>query len=264
MATVIEIYRFLDKKAPFSLQMPFDNAGFLVGRGDAPITGVMVALDITEEVVEEARGLGCQLIVSHHPIIFHPAKSVTDSDPTGRCLLALMENRIAAICAHTNLDVVEGGVNDVLAQKLGLFDVEQLHQDGLDPEGRPYGVGRVGEAGAFESAAQFADFVRESLKAEGLRLEDAGRPVRKVAVGGGACGDMLLDAAAQGCDTFVTSDVKYNTFLDARAMGINLIDAGHFSTENVVCPVLADWLKEGFPEITVFCSLRHKEVFSCL
>ena len=88
--------------------------------------------------------------------------------------------------------------------------------------------------------------------------------MRRVAVGGGACGGMLSDAAAKGCDTFVTADVKYDVFLTARALGVNLIDAGHFSTENVVCPVLASWLGEGFPEVEVVLSQRHKEVFSCL
>lgn len=264
MATVLDIYRYLDKKAPFSLQMSFDNAGFLVGRGESLVKRSMVALDITEEVIEEAKEVGCQLIVSHHPIIFHPAKTITDKDPTGRCLLALAENHIAAVCAHTNLDMVEGGVNDALAKKLGLTETEFLHQNGLDPEGRPCGIGRIGTVEGFETGPQFAAFVRSTLNANGLRLEDAGRPIRRVAVGGGACGDMLLDAVAKGCDTFVTADVKYNTFLDARAMGINLIDAGHFSTENVVCPVLAEWLREGFPEVEVLLSVWHKEVFSCL
>lgn len=264
MASVIDVYRYLDTRAPFSLQMSFDNAGFLVGREKAAVDRLMVALDITEEVALEAAAANCQLLVTHHPIIFHPAKSVTDADPTGRCLLVLTENHIAAICAHTNLDAVAGGVNDALARKLGLSEVRVLHQDGVDPEGKPYGIGRVGTVQGFDGAAQFAAFVREALNANGLRLEDAGKPVRMVAVGGGACGDMLGDAAEQGCDTFVTADVKYNVFLDARAMGINLIDAGHFSTENVVCPVLEDWLKEGFPEIEVMRAQKHKEVFSCL
>ena len=160
MATVMDIYRFLDKKAPFSLQMSFDNAGFLVGRGNAPVERLMVALDITEEVVTEAQEKGCQLIVSHHPIIFHPAKAITDSDPTGRCLLALTEGHIAAICAHTNLDAVAGGVNDALAQRLHLSDVSLLCQEGFDLEGRPYGIGRVGSVQGFDNAAQFAAFVR--------------------------------------------------------------------------------------------------------
>ncbi len=264
MATVNEIYQYLDTLAPFSLQMSFDNAGFLVGRGEALVSRLLVALDITEEVIAEAAEAGCQLIVSHHPIIFHPARSVTDGDPTGRCLLALVERHISAICAHTNLDAVAGGVNDALAEKLGLVDIEQLHPDGVDSQGRPYGIGRVGTVTGFDSAHAFAWFVQTTLNANGLRLEDAGRPVRRVAVGGGACGDMLPDVAALGCDTFVTADVKYNFFLDARAMGINLIDAGHFSTENVVCPVLADWLKKGFPQVEVMRSKRHKEVFSCI
>ena len=134
MATVLDIYRYLDKKAPFSLQMSFDNAGFLVGRGESLVKRSMVALDITEEVIEEAKEVGCQLIVSHHPIIFHPAKTVTDKDPTGRCLLALAENHIAAVCAHTNLDMVEGGVNDALAKKLGLTETEFLDENGVDRE----------------------------------------------------------------------------------------------------------------------------------
>ena len=137
MATVREIYQYLDGLAPFSLQMEFDNAGFLVGRGERAVSKILVSLDITEEVAEEAAELGAELIVSHHPVIFRPAKSVTDGDPDGRVLLALAEHRIAAICAHTNLDAVAGGVNDALAQKLGLVQIEQLHQDGVMAPGVP-------------------------------------------------------------------------------------------------------------------------------
>lgn len=264
MASVKEIYDYLDTLAPFGLQEDFDNAGFLVGRGEAPVRRVMVALDITREVIDEAAEADCQLIVAHHPIIFHPARSITDRDPVGECVLTLIERRMAAICAHTNLDAVAGGVNDALAQKLGLQEIGQLHQEGIDTQGRPYGIGRVGTVKEYSCAEEFAAFVRDTLGAGGLRLEDAGKSVHKVAVGGGACGDMLYDAVALGCDTFVTADVKYNYFLDARALGLNLIDAGHFSTENVVCPVLADWLKKGFPQVEVLISKRHKEVFSCL
>ena len=264
MASVMEIYHYLDTLAPFQTQMSFDNAGFLVGRGEEKVEKVMVALDITEEVVAEALEEKCQLIVSHHPVIFHPTKSITDDTPTGRILLSLAENHIAAICAHTNLDMAAGGVNDALAEKLGLKNIDQLHQEGWDEDGDAYGIGRVGEVSGFADVRAFSAFVREALNANGLRFEDAGKPVCKVAVGGGACGDMLTDVAALGCDTFVTSDVKYNVFLDARAMGINLIDAGHFSTEDVVCPVLVKWLEVGFPGLMVLRSARHIEVFSCL
>lgn len=263
MATVREIYQYLDGLAPFSLQMDFDNAGFLVGRGDRTVDKILVSLDITEEVVSEAVELGCQLIVSHHPVIFFPAKSVTDTTPDGRILLSLVEHNIAAICAHTNLDAVSGGVNDALAQRLGLTNIEQLKQDGVDSSGRPYGIGRVGNtAGVPMYAPAFAAFVKETLGANGVRFVDARRPVRRVAVGGGACSDMMKDAIALGCDTFVTADVKYNGFLDAKALGLNLIDAGHYPTEQVVVPVLAKWLADGLPKVEVYTTQRHKEVFS--
>ena len=181
MATVREIYQYLDGLAPFSLQMDFDNAGFLVGRGDRTVDKVLVSLDITEEVVAEAAQLGCQLIVSHHPVIFFPAKSVTDATPDGRILLSLVEHNIAAVCAHTNLDAVCGGVNDALARKLGLTNIEQLKQDGVDSSGRPYGIGRVGStAGVPMYAPAFAAFVKETLGANGVRFVPGGRGRRRL------------------------------------------------------------------------------------
>ena len=263
MATVKEIYRAVDAFAPFRLQMDFDNSGFLVGHGEAAVSKVLIALDITLPVVEEAARLGCQLIVAHHPVIFQPARSITDESNTGRILLALVENKIAAICAHTNLDAVRSGVNCCLAQRLGLNEVEQLHADGVDDSGEPYGIGRVGvphEKGM--SCAQYAQYVKQSLGAASVRFVDTGRPVARVAVGGGSCGSMLADAVAAGCDTFVTADVKYDQYLQAKALGICLMDAGHYATENVVCAPLAARLKEWFPELEVAVSACHREAYA--
>lgn len=263
MTTVQNIFDMLQEKAPFELQLGFDNAGFLVGHHDAPVERVLVALDITEQVAAEAKALGCQLIVAHHPVIWGGAKTVTDQTVMGRKLLALVENNLAAICAHTNLDAVADGVNDALARRLGLSDIGQLKQDGVDGQGRPYGIGRVGVARE-QSLHDFALFVKRELGANGIRLVDGGKPVHTVAVGGGACADMMIDAMDHGCDTFVTSDVKYDGFLDAKAVGMNLIDAGHYPTENVVCPVLRDWIHAAFPELTVNVSEVHHEVFTYL
>lgn len=263
--TVKDLYAFLQEKAPFELQMGFDNAGFLVGRSGREVNRVLVALDITEDVVEEAKRLGAQLIVSHHPVIWGGAKSITDETVMGRKLLALTEAGIAAICAHTNLDAVAEGVNDALAGALGLTEIAQLKQDGVDGQGRPYGIGRVGMLPVgFETCAGFAGAVKKLLGSNGVRFVDAGKPVRIVAVGGGSCSDMIDDALAQGCDTFVTADVKYDGFLDAKAKGLNLIDAGHYPTENVICPILADWLTERFPQVEVTISEVHHEVFQYL
>lgn len=253
MATVGDIYRLIDTLAPFHTQMSFDNAGFLVGKESQRVSKVLLSLDITEEVIDEAYGLGAELIISHHPVIFFPVKSITGRDPTGRKLLALAEHGIAAICAHTNLDIAEGGINDALAEKLQLHNVRSLCADG---------IGRIGDVQQEISLLEFASFVKEQLKAHGVRYADVGRPVRKVAVGGGACADRMGDALVLGCDTFVTSDIKYDAFLDAKARGINLLDAGHFPTENVICPVISKWLKQGFPELKIYISQQHSEVCS--
>lgn len=263
MTSVQNIYNLIQAKAPFKLQMDFDNAGFLVGHADRLVNRVLVALDITEPVIEEAIALGAQLIVAHHPVIWGGAKTVTDQTTTGKKILMMAEHGIAAICAHTNLDAVEGGVNDALAQKLGLTDIAQLHQDGVDEQGRPYGIGRIGTVST-QPLYDFALAVKELLGSNGIRLVDGGKPVHTVAVGGGSCSNMLKDAIAHGCDTFVTADVKYDGFLDAKALGINLIDAGHYPTENLICPVLQQWISEAFSDIDVTISKLHKEVFSYL
>ena len=262
MATVKEIFEKLDGWAPFRTQMSFDNSGFLVGHENGEVTDVLVALDVTQDVVDEAVARGCQLVVAHHPVIFEPVRALTDTNPTGRVLLTMAEKGIAAICAHTNLDAAQGGVNDCLAEKLGLTDTCLLEQDGVDEAGRPYGIGRVGEAHESGMApADYADYVKKQLGAAGVRFVDAGKPVRKVAVGGGSCGSMMGLAIKAGCDTFVTGDVKYNMFLDAKDLGLNLMDAGHYATENVVCPTIADFLAAEFPEVRVSISKNHAEVY---
>ena len=152
---------------------------------------------------------------------------------------------------HTNLDVAQGGVNDALAQVLRLEDPGPLSGDG---------IGRVGTLSAPMPLAEFAAFVCRALGANGVRYADAGRMVSRVAVGGGACGEYEAAALAAGCDTFVTSDLKYHQFLDAPGKGINLIDAGHFPTEDPVCARLLAYLSEHFPELQVTKSASHREV----
>ena len=266
MATVRDIYQFVDTLAPFDIQEGFDNAGFLVGRASQPVERILTALDITLEVIEEARAMGAQLIVAHHPVIFQPLKSVTDEDPTGARVLKLAQEGIAAICAHTNLDAVADGVNDVLARTLGLTDLEQLAMAGEDGRGRPYGIGRVGvwSGQTPASAPEFAAFVKQRLNSPCVRYHDAGRTVSRVAVGGGSCGSMLMDAVAAGCDTFVTADVKHDVFLDAAQLGINLLDSGHFATEAVVLAPLTLALQQAFPDLVVSQSTAHREVYGAV
>ena len=249
MITVRDIEKSLFDWAPQELAMSWDNVGHLVGEPDARVEKVLVALDITEDVVREAIACGADVIVAHHPVMncaWHPVQRVRSDDAQGRMLIAMIRNGISAICMHTNLDAAVGGVNDALAEKLGLNDLEMLNEEK---------IGRIGTLKSQLPLVEFTRLVVESLGCNGLRYIDNGKPVHRVAVGGGACSGYIAQAIANGCDTFVTSDLKYNDFLDTKE--INLVDAGHFPTENVVCPVLAEYLRKQFPQLNVVQSTTH-------
>lgn len=256
MTTVADILKFVETMAPPYMKEHWDNVGLLCGSRNAPVTKILVALDPFEHVCDEAAAWGAELIVTHHPIIFQPMKSITDETSIGRGIITLCRNGIAAINAHTNLDCTPGGVNDVLAAKLGLADIQVISPAGTNEEGMPYGLLRCGtvESQPLES---FLGCVKASLGCDGLRFVDGGKPVRKVAVGGGSCAGGMLEALDAGCDTFVTADIKYNQFWDAHDLGLNLIDAGHFHTENPVVAVLAEKLQAAFPETEVKISEKH-------
>ena len=243
-----EVFSYLCELAPTELQMDFDNAGFLIGRKGAEVSKTLVALDVTEAVVDEAIQNGVQLIVSHHPVIFQAIKSITDEK-----YLKLVENHIAVISMHTNLDIAEGGVNDVLLSLLGAEREDYLDEDNC---------GRVGTLPGALSLEGFLRLCRERLHANGLRYYDASRPVRRIAVLGGAGAGEIRSAAEKGCDTYVTSDIKYHEFQLAAELGINLIDGDHFGTEDPVIPVLCGKLARRFPEISFRVSEVHKALIS--
>ena len=251
MTTVADILKYLETIAPKDLKMDWDNVGLLCGSRATAVTKVLVALDPFEHVCQEAADWGAELIVTHHPLIFQALKSVTDETSIGRGIMTLCKNGISAVNAHTNLDCAPRGVNDVLAETLGLTDIQVI------PYGEnPCGLLRHGTVKE-QSLPEFLRHVKAALGCDGLRYVNCQKPVRRVAVGGGACADGLMDAIAAGCDTFVTADVKYNQFWDAKELGLNLIDAGHFATENPVIPALAARLAAKFPEIQVKISETH-------
>ena len=256
--TVQNVLDYLNTLAPAAMKYEWDNVGLLCGRRDQEVKKILVALDPFEHVCREAVELGADLLITHHPLIFRAPKTVTTDDTVGRCILLLAANGISAVNAHTNLDCAPEGVNDVLAQVLGLTNITVPYPMGTDDVGRPYGLLRAGTVEE-QSLEQFLAHVKETLGTPVLRYADGGRPVHKVAVGGGACGDEGPDALAAGCDTLVTADVKYNQFWDAHDLGLNLIDAGHFYTENPVMQPLAEKLQAQFPEITVCLSRTHAD-----
>ena len=248
MTTVADILNFVETLAPRELKMDWDNVGLNCGSRSAPVTRILLALDPFEHVCQEAVQWGADLLVTHHPLIFRPLPMVTDDAAITRGLMELVRHDISHICAHTNLDCAPGGVNDALANALGLENVKPLGAYG--------GMMRCGEVPE-QTLAGFLGFVKEALHCDGLRYCDGGKPVHKVAVGGGACSDGLYDAITAGCDTFVTSDVKYNNFWDAKEQGLSIIDAGHFHTENPVISVLAAKIAAQFPDVEVKISESH-------
>ena len=253
MQTVREIERSLFALAPKETAEGWDNVGHLVGDPEGEVERVLVALDITEAVVDEAIAKGCQLIVAHHPVMnckWLPVQTLRTDTPQGHLLIKLLRNGVSAICMHTNLDVAPGGVNDRLAQMLEL----------VDPVPMENGLIRTGTLKEPMPLAEFARFVAKALGCNGVRYSDCGKMVSRVAVGGGACGDFEDEVIAAGCDTFVTADLSYHKFLDAPGKGINLLDAGHFPTEDPVCAVLIEYLTNRFPGLSAEKAASHKEV----
>ncbi|MDR0915643.1 MAG: Nif3-like dinuclear metal center hexameric protein [Oscillospiraceae bacterium] len=265
MPTVRQILDTLFSYAPPEGAVEDDSIGLAAGDSRAEVTRVVVALDATTEVIAETAQFGAQLVVSHHPVAYHSSGQVTDGSTAGRRIMALLQNGIASINMHTNLDAAPDGVNQALAETLGLRDLtlpnvdSGVYSDATRFAGQRYAICRAGYLERETTMSEFLRHVKNALHSNGLRYHDAGRPVRHVAVIGGSGGGELDTIREYGCDTFVTSDIKYSTFLDAREWGVNLIDADHFCTENVVVPRLAGILHKHFPELDIKISTQHSQ-----
>ena len=235
-ATVNDIIKVMDGIAPPNLAEPWDNVGLLVGRSSNTVKKLMVALDVSPEVVEQAVEHKVQMLVTHHPVIFDPIKKMTDRSWQHKLLLDCAENKIAVYSAHTSLDSVLGGVNDVLAEKIGLLHTEVL----VPAAGGEAGLGRVGCLHEPMTLQEFSEKIKTVLKLDNIIAGDAGRRVSKVAVCGGAGAEFIDEALTAGADTFVTGDVKYHTAHNAVYSGLNIIDATHQGTELPMINTLAD------------------------
>lgn len=235
--TVGDVYAMLDAWAPFASQCGWDHSGLQTGSMEKEITGVVVALDCTDEVIDYAVASGANLILTHHPLIFDPLFAVTDDMPAAK----LVKNGIALICAHTNLDLADGGVTDCLAQELELSDCVPFGEDH---------AGRIGMPEHSMTAEELVGYVKRRLKCNLLYWE-GDRPVRRIAVVGGAGSEFAWDAAAAGADAYITGELKHNYFMDLSGTGMTLIAAGHYATERVVLPAVKARLQKKFPGIPV-------------
>ncbi len=235
MALIKDIYEYIDSIAPFDTQAQFDNCGLLVGDMGKDVKKVLLSLDITEDVVEEAKDKGCELIISHHPVIFSPLKSVCESD----IVYKLIKADVSALCVHTNLDKAENiGVNVCLAKTLGLENTVLYPDEYLC----------VGELENTMSDTEFARFVKEKLSLQGVRYTK-GNTVKRVAVSSGAGSEAVLLKDKYGFQALVTGELKHHHFLYAKSTSLCAVEAGHFSTEDIVIDPLKNALKEKFSHV---------------
>ena len=236
--TVKDIFDFINSFAPFERQCEWDNSGLLVGNPAASVKKIGIVLDITSDAVKYASESGIDLIVSHHPVIFRAAKSFLANEPA----YMLARGGISAICAHTSLDIANGGVNDALAEALGFENAASF----CGGEAEMLRAADIPET----DGENLAKLVSEKLSA-GVRLADCGKRIKKVALCGGSGGDFIEEAASAGCDAYITGDLSHHDFLKGIECGITLIAAGHFETENPVVSVLCKKLNESFDCETV-------------
>lgn len=253
-----EVVFALERFAPLPLQESYDNAGLQVGLTEAEASGALLCLDVTEEVIDEAVSLGCNLIVSHHPLLFHGLKTVADRNLVERCVRKAIQNDITLYAAHTNLDNAEDGVNFKIAEKLNLEQVRLLQPRAVKVKdgGREYAVmagsGVAGWLSEPEDSLKFLQRMKSVFHVECLMHNDLlQRPVSKVVICGGA-GDFLLDEAiAVGADAFVTGEMHYHQYF-GHEQEIQIAVLGHYQSEQYTKEIFYSIIGEACPELPLY------------
>ena len=239
--SVNEIIDIIESVVPLQWQEEWDNSGLQVGNRNAEVESVLLTTDITESVVREAIEAGCQLIISHHPLLFHGLKQVCGQNPQARCVELAIRHDIAIYSSHTAMDSWLHGVSGRMAEKLGIRNYRLLDSDAA-PEGEGHGLGVIGELPEAMPLADFLQHVQSAFGAPVLRyVTGATETVRAVALCGGAGAEFAEEAIRQGADAFITADVKYHTFLDASGR-INLIDMDHWVSEHFTRDIFRELL----------------------
>ena len=245
MARIRDIYDIIDAVAPFSTALDFDNSGLLVGDGNTQVTRVLLALDITPVVVAEAAAMNANLILSHHPVIFHPLKTLGPQDVPYQ----LASKGIAALCCHTNLDLSPVcGVNVALGSKLGLRNLRREDVFGEDC------VLFSGDLEEPLDQEAFAALVKERLAAPSVKFVPGDRPVKKVIFCSGAGGEYVHQAACRGADAYLTGEMKHHEELEAAYSRMTCVAAGHYHTEKVFAEFLASYLRKRIPDTAFLLS----------
>ncbi len=241
----IELYNFLNDAIPASLSCDWDNDGLMCsGDTEKEVKKVLIALDITEKVVEKAVNEGFDVIISHHPMIFKNIGAVNPSVASAKKAIALIKKDISAMSFHTRLDALAGGVNDVLCKKIGLINARPFGPCGEE-------MGRIGTLDAPMEIEVFCEKLKNVLGVPFVLFSSCGKRVQKVALLGGDGKDFVNSAIMSGADTYLSGRISYNIMVDAPEIGINLIEAGHYFTEAPVCQFLSKLVKNADNNIQI-------------
>jgi len=256
MPHVAEITAFLESFAPTALAESWDNVGLLIGRFEQPVTRVMTCLTITPDSAAEAIAEGAELIVTHHPLPFRPLKRLTGETPEGRLLLDLIAAKVAVYSPHTAFDSAAEGINHRLAKGLGLNSIAPLV-----PAAEPgQGAGRFGRLAKPQSLAELTAAVKKLLGIEHAQaVGPLDQHITRVAVACGSAGEFLGPAEVAGCECLVTGEVRFHTALEAEALGVGLVLAGHFASERFALDELAELLARQFRELKVWASRTERD-----
>lgn len=246
---VKEVIAALEQFAPLPLQDDFDNAGLQIGLTEADVTGALLCLDVTEDVIDEAAERGLNLIVAHHPLLFNPLKAVVGRTYVERCTLKAIQRGIAIYAAHTNLDNTVGGVNYEIASRIGLKDVELLTR--REVNGIFCGAGVIGTLPQSEDELSFLSRLKAIFGVQALQHNRlTGRSVRRVALCGGAGSFLLNDAIRAGADCFITGEIHYHDFFGHDGE-ILMVSMGHYESEQFTPCIFERLLREQFPTLRV-------------
>ncbi len=231
MATVKEIYNFIDSFAPFNTQAEWDNSGLLVGDENKIVNKTVFALDVTSDVIEQAKNVGADLIVTHHPVIFKPVSNVLNDS----LIYRIIENNMSIICAHTNYDKAIDGVNDILCKTINVVDYGKIDDTFLN----------IATLDNIYTTEEFANHLKVKLNGA-VRYNNLNNNISKIAVCSGSGSDYLELAKELQCDALLTGDASHHSFIDANEMGIVLFAAGHFETEMIAIKPLLEKIENEF------------------
>ncbi len=246
---ISELIEKLDKLAPFEDASDWDNPGLLVGRRDAEVKKVFIALDAVDAVIDGAVKEGADLVLTHHPLIFGGVKRVEDADFVGRRVLSLAENKVALIAMHTNFD--RHVMNIEAVKKLGLVSPESFGEVKTTRAGE-LGFGYIGEAGGNYTLKEYIEKVIKAFELDGVNFfGDERAKIERIALVAGSGAEFIGEAAAMGADVLITGDVKYHNGIDAVEKGISVIDAGHYGVEKLFIPYMKEYFERSIPEIGV-------------